>query len=262
MARRKKGKAVHGWLVLDKPAGMTSTQAVGAVRRLFDAKKAGHAGTLDPLATGILPIALGEATKTVPYAVDGAKHYRFTVRWGKRPTPTTPRARRRRPASVRPPREAIAALLPRFTGEIMQTPPVFSAIKVDGNRAYDLARGGRDSRAGARAVHVERSRSWTCRIATRPSSRRAAARAPMCVRSPATWAARWLPRPSDRAAAHRVAPFEEADAVSLAALESAAEERRGGAAAAAAAHRGGPAVCRQSTSARTTPRVCCAGRPC
>ena len=82
MARRKKGKAVHGWLVLDKPAGMTSTQAVGAVRRLFDARKAGHAGTLDPLATGVLPIALGEATKTVPYAVDGTKHYRFTVRWG------------------------------------------------------------------------------------------------------------------------------------------------------------------------------------
>jgi tRNA pseudouridine55 synthase len=82
MARRKRGRAVHGWVILDKPPGMTSTQAVGAVRRLFDARKAGHAGTLDPLATGVLPIALGEATKTVPYAVEGEKHYRFTVRWG------------------------------------------------------------------------------------------------------------------------------------------------------------------------------------
>src|SRR5262249_47678293 len=87
MARRKKGSATHGWLVLDKPAGMTSTQAVGAARRLFDARKAGHAGTLDPLATGVLPIAFGEATKTVPYAVEGAKHYRFTVRWGTRANP-------------------------------------------------------------------------------------------------------------------------------------------------------------------------------
>src|SRR6476620_8587461 len=112
MARRKKGKAIHGWVVLDKPAGMTSTQAVGAVRRLYDARKAGHAGTLDPLATGVLPIALGEATKTVPYAVDGQKSYRFTVRWGEETDTDDAEGRPVATGDTRPERAAIEALLP------------------------------------------------------------------------------------------------------------------------------------------------------
>ncbi len=142
MARRKKGDPVHGWVVLDKPIGVTSTQAVAIVKRLFNAQKAGHAGTLDPLATGILPIALGEATKTVSFAVDGAKAYRFAVRWGgETPTDdaeTGPSAT----SENRPTLEAIGDILPRFVGEISQVPPAFSAIKIDGNRAYDLARDG------------------------------------------------------------------------------------------------------------------------
>jgi tRNA pseudouridine55 synthase len=155
MARRKKGRAIHGWLVLDKPAGMTSTQAVGAARRLFDARKAGHAGTLDPLATGVLPIAFGEATKTVPYAVDGAKHYRFTVRWGAATNTDDAEGEITSESELRPSQPAIAALLPRFTGDILQVPPVFSAIKVDGNRAYDLARSGEAVELQARRVTID-----------------------------------------------------------------------------------------------------------
>jgi tRNA pseudouridine55 synthase len=155
MARRKKGKAVNGWLILDKPIGMTSTQAVGAVRRLFDARKAGHAGTLDPLATGILPIALGEATKTVPYAVDGTKHYRFVVRWGAATDTDDAEGRITETSELRPSRAAIEGLLPQFTGEIMQTPPIYSAIKVAGARAYDLAREGEAVKLEARPVQIE-----------------------------------------------------------------------------------------------------------
>jgi tRNA pseudouridine55 synthase len=155
MARRKKGRAVHGWMVLDKPPGMTSTQAVGAVRRLFNARKAGHAGTLDPLATGVLPIALGEATKTVPYAVDGAKHYRFTVRWGARTDTDDAEGSVTATSDLRPSREAIEALLPRFMGDILQTPPAFSAIKIDGSRAYDLARAGETVELEARLVAIQ-----------------------------------------------------------------------------------------------------------
>ena len=155
MGSRKKGNPVHGWLVLDKPAGMTSTQAVGAVRRLFDARKAGHAGTLDPLATGILPIALGEATKTVPYAVDGAKCYRFTVRWGAATSTDDAEGEITETSTVRPRREAIEAQLEHFTGEIMQVPPAFSAIKVDGHRAYDLAREGELVELAPRPVRID-----------------------------------------------------------------------------------------------------------
>jgi tRNA pseudouridine55 synthase len=141
-ARRSKGKAINGWLVLDKPAGVTSTYAVGAVRRAFGARKAGHAGTLDPAATGVLPIAFGEATKTVPYAVDGEKCYRFTVRWGAETETDDAQGRIVRTSGVRSESAAISALLPRFTGEIMQTPPAYSALKIAGKRAYDLAREG------------------------------------------------------------------------------------------------------------------------
>ena len=142
MTRRKKGNPVHGWVVLDKPLGMTSTQAVGAVRRLFEAQKAGHAGTLDPLATGILPIALGEATKTVPFAVDGEKAYRFSVRFGIETDTDDAEGQVVRTSERLPSAEEIADVLADFTGEISQVPPAFSAIKVDGERAYDLARSG------------------------------------------------------------------------------------------------------------------------
>ncbi len=155
MARRKRGKAVHGWLVLDKPAGMTSTQAVGAVRRAFDARKAGHAGTLDPLATGVLPIALGEATKTVPYAVEGEKGYQFTVRWGAETDTDDAEGRIVATSEARPDRGAIEPLLARFVGELLQTPPAFSAIKIDGERAYDLARAGETVELEPRLVRID-----------------------------------------------------------------------------------------------------------
>ncbi len=155
MARRKKGNAVHGWLVLDKPINMTSTQAVGAVRRAFNAQKAGHSGTLDPLATGILPIALGEATKTVSFAVDGEKAYRFTVRWGAETETDDTEGSVTNSSDKRPSRDEIEALLPRFHGEIMQVPPAYSAIKVDGARAYDLARDGETVVLDARPVVIE-----------------------------------------------------------------------------------------------------------
>ncbi|MET0567882.1 MAG: tRNA pseudouridine(55) synthase TruB [Hyphomicrobiaceae bacterium] len=156
MARRKKGIPVHGWVVLDKPPGMTSTQAVAAVRRLFMAQKAGHAGTLDPLATGVLPIALGEATKTVPFAVDGRKVYRFSVRWGVETDTDDAEGTAVATDASRPSRSQIEALLPQFIGEIMQTPPAFSAIKVDGERAYDLARSGSAVELEARPVVIDR----------------------------------------------------------------------------------------------------------
>lgn len=155
MARRKKGVPVHGWLVLDKPLGLTSTHALAQVKRLFDAQKAGHAGTLDPLATGILPIAFGEATKTVSYAVDGEKSYRFTVRWGVETTTDDAEGPASQSSDVRPSAAAIEAQLPKFVGEIMQVPPQFSAIKIDGDRAYDLARSGETVELEARPVLVD-----------------------------------------------------------------------------------------------------------
>jgi tRNA pseudouridine55 synthase len=133
---------VNGWVVLDKPIGMTSTHAVSRLKRIFTAKKAGHAGTLDPLASGILPIALGEATKTVPFVQDGEKAYRFEVRWGIETDTDDADGKAVRTSDLRPAPHDITALLPRFVGDIMQTPPAFSAIKIAGERAYDLARDG------------------------------------------------------------------------------------------------------------------------
>ena len=225
MARRKKGRAIHGWLVLDKPVGMTSTQAVGAVRRLFDARKAGHAGTLDPLATGVLPIALGEATKTVPYAVDGTKHYRFTVRWGAGTDTDDAEGQTTATSELRPSREAIEALLPRFTGEIMQTPPAFSAIKVDGNRAYDLARAGEIVELEARPVQID---SLTLIDMPDPDTSVFEARCGKgtYVRALARDMGVELGCLGHLIALRRtrVAPFDEAQAVSLASLEAAAEQ--------------------------------------
>ena len=140
--RRKKGEKVDGWLILDKPVDLTSTQAVNIVKRIFDAQKAGHAGTLDPLASGILPIALGEATKTVPYAMDASKTYRFTLQFGEARATDDAEGEVVQTSANRPGDEEIRAILPRFTGLITQVPPAFSAIKVQGERAYDLARAG------------------------------------------------------------------------------------------------------------------------
>jgi tRNA pseudouridine55 synthase len=142
MTRRRKGEKVDGWVIVDKPLGPTSTQVVGRVRRLFDAQKAGHGGTLDPLASGILPIALGEATKTVPYVMDGRKTYRFTVRWGESRATDDAEGSVSGTSAVRPTQAQIEAALPRFVGVISQAPPAYSAIKVQGERAYDLAREG------------------------------------------------------------------------------------------------------------------------
>ncbi|HEY7646213.1 MAG TPA: tRNA pseudouridine(55) synthase TruB, partial [Hyphomicrobiales bacterium] len=155
MARRK-GSIVNGWLVLDKPQSITSTHALNKVKRLFDAAKAGHAGTLDPLATGILPIAFGEATKTIQHVVEGTKEYRFLVRWGIETTTDDAEGEVVTESAERPTREAIEAALPDFRGEIMQTPPRFSAIKVEGERAYDLARDGEAFELQARPVEVHR----------------------------------------------------------------------------------------------------------
>jgi tRNA pseudouridine55 synthase len=153
---RRKGLPVHGWLVLDKPQGMTSTKAVTRVRRLYQAEKAGHAGTLDPLATGVLPIAFGEATKTVPFAVEGVKEYRFSIRFGAETDTDDADGKVLALSDRRPTRAAIEAVLPAFTGEIEQVPPRYSAVRVDGARAYDLARDEEDFALAPRTVSIER----------------------------------------------------------------------------------------------------------
>jgi tRNA pseudouridine55 synthase len=140
MTRRRGGRKLDGWLAIDKPAGMTSTQVVGRVRRITQAAKLGHGGTLDPMATGVLPVALGEATKTVAYVMDGAKRYRFTVRWGEARDTDDADGAVTATSPARPTEAEIRAALPAFTGEIVQGPPAYSAIKIDGQRAYDLAR--------------------------------------------------------------------------------------------------------------------------
>ena len=142
MARRKRGNPVHGWVNFDKPFGMTSTQAVGKVRWLFKAQKAGHAGTLDPYASGILPIALGEATKTVPFLVEARKTYICGVKWGERTNTLDMEGEIVATSDHFPTRAEIEAAIPSFIGKIEQVPPAFSAIKIDGKRAYDLARAG------------------------------------------------------------------------------------------------------------------------
>ncbi|HWV43863.1 tRNA pseudouridine(55) synthase TruB [Pseudorhodoplanes sp.] len=153
---RRDKRDVHGWVVLDKPIGMTSTHAVAVIRRLFSAKRAGHAGTLDPLATGCLPIALGEATKTVPFIMDSRKTYRFTVRWGEERDTDDSEGRVVETSADRPTADQIRAILPRFRGVILQTPPRFSAIKIDGERAYDIARDGEEVELQPREVEIDR----------------------------------------------------------------------------------------------------------
>ncbi len=221
MARRKRGGKVDGWLILDKPLGITSTQAVAAVRRLFDAQKAGHGGTLDPLATGILPIALGEATKTVPYVMDGAKSYRFTLKFGESRTTDDAEGEVMETSAVRPDDVAIQAVLPQFIGLVDQVPPAFSAIKIDGERAYDLAREGEVVELAARKVRID-----DLRLIGRPGADEAVFLA-QCgkgtyMRSLARDIAQHLGSVGHVSALRRlsVGPFDESRAISLESLQT------------------------------------------
>jgi len=153
--RKKKGRPVSGWVVLDKPVGIGSTQCVGKVKWLYQAAKAGHAGTLDPLASGMLPLALGEATRTVPFIMDGQKTYRFTVTWGAETNTDDLEGEVINRSDKRPTKEDILTILPDYTGSVSQVPPKFSAIKIDGERAYKLAREGEEIEIEPRRVEIE-----------------------------------------------------------------------------------------------------------
>ena len=154
--RKPKGRPLDGWLIVDKPQGLTSTDVVNRVRRYFDAQKAGHGGTLDPLATGVLPIAFGAATKTVPYVMDGTKIYHFTLKFGEQRDTDDAEGQVIATSDVRPTDEQIRAALPAFIGDIMQIPPIYSAIKIAGERAYDMAREGRAPEMQPRPARVDR----------------------------------------------------------------------------------------------------------
>ncbi len=156
MAHRRRGRDVSGWIVVDKPTSVSSTAIVNKVKWAFDAKKAGHAGTLDPLATGVLAIALGEATKTVPYVTEATKAYRFVIRFGKATNTDDAEGEVVKESDLRPTNEEIRATLPGFVGEILQVPPQYSAVKVEGKRAYARARAGEDMELTARPLFVER----------------------------------------------------------------------------------------------------------
>ncbi len=156
MARKKKGRDISGWLVVDKPAGLTSTAVVNKVKWAFEAKKAGHAGTLDPAATGVLAVALGEATKTVPYVTDAVKAYRFGIRFGAATNTDDAEGDVIATSDMRPTDDAIRAALTEFRGQIQQIPPQYSAVKVEGERAYKLARDGEEMELAARPLYVER----------------------------------------------------------------------------------------------------------
>lgn len=227
MGRRKKGDAVHGWLVLDKPLDMTSTQAVGKCRWLFNAQKAGHAGTLDPLASGVLPIALGEATKTVPFAQEGDKTYRFTIRWGASTTTQDAEGDITARSDVRPSRDAIEAALPAFVGHVEQIPPQFSAIKVDGERAYDLARSGETVALSARPVRIDALTLLDCADADLAVFEMRCGKGAY-VRSVARDLAAMLGAEGHVAALRRtqVGPFRAEHAIELAALEDLVHKAR------------------------------------
>ncbi|MFZ1989879.1 MAG: tRNA pseudouridine(55) synthase TruB [Alphaproteobacteria bacterium] len=227
MARRKKGQPVHGWVALDKPKGMTSTQAVARVRRLFDAQKAGHAGTLDPLATGILPIALGEATKTVPFVMDRDKVYRFIIRWGEARTTDDAEGEVTQTSDVRPSEDAVRDALPSFVGEIWQTPPKFSAIKIDGERAYDIAREGGEVEIEPRLVEIYEAHYLGAKDADHTELEITCGKGTY-VRSLARDLAQMLGTCGHVAELRRtrVGPFEEKSAISLEKLEALGDSPR------------------------------------
>jgi len=156
MGRKRRGQPVNGWIVIDKPLGLTSTQVLGRLRRVYDPQKIGHGGTLDPLATGLLPVAMGEATKTVSYIMDGRKRYTFTLRWGEATATDDAEGEVTDRSDRRPATAEVEAVLPRFVGLVEQVPPIFSAIKVAGERAYDKARACEDFALAARPVRVHR----------------------------------------------------------------------------------------------------------
>ena len=158
MGRRRNGKPIHGWLNVDKPVGLSSAACVNAVRRITGAAKLGHAGTLDPQASGVLPIALGEATKTMPYVTDAAKRYTFEIVWGERRATDDIEGEIVETSDMRPDRAAIEAALPGFVGEIEQVPPAYSAIKIDGKRAYAMARAGETVELQPRIVRIDEFR--------------------------------------------------------------------------------------------------------
>jgi len=220
MARRRKALPIHGWLVFDKPQGMTSTQAVSRVRHLYGAQKAGHAGTLDPLATGVLTIAFGEATKTMPFAVGGNKQYRFTVRFGAATATDDAEGAIVATSAVRPTRAEIEAALPGFVGEISQVPPRYSALKVAGARAYDLARDEEEFELAPRPALIE-----SLKLVDMPDSDHCLIEARCGKGTYVRALARDLGH-SLGSAAHitelrrtRVGPFDEEAAISLAKLE-------------------------------------------
>ena len=162
MGRKRTGLPINGWLAIDKPLNITSTAVVAMVRRFTGAAKVGHGGTLDPLASGVLPIALGEATKTVAYAMDGKKTYRWTVTWGEERSTDDAEGEAIATSDVRPSREAILAAIPQFLGDIEQVPPIYSAVKVAGKRAYDLARADQEVTLKARIVRIDRYELLEC----------------------------------------------------------------------------------------------------
>ncbi len=216
MPRTRKGRPIDGWIVIDKPAGLTSTDVVNAVKRSLAAQKVGHAGTLDPLATGVLPLALGAGTKTVPYVMDGTKEYVFTLRFGEARDSDDADGVVTETSDVRPTDAAIRAALPAFTGTIMQVPPRFSAVKVQGERAYDLARAGAEVKLAPRPAQVDRFE-----LVARPDADTAVfvveSGKGVYMRSLARDLARALGTVGHVAALRRrrVGPFTEAQAVSL-----------------------------------------------
>jgi tRNA pseudouridine55 synthase len=212
---------VHGWVVLDKPVGMTSTHAVSVIKRLFTAKRAGHAGTLDPLASGCLPIALGDATKTVPFVMDGRKAYTFTVRWGEERDTDDAEGRVVATSDRRPSAEEIVAQLPAFVGAIEQVPPRYSAIKIEGERAYDIARDGEEFELKPRTVNIERL-ELEAMVDADHSRFRAECGKGTYVRALARDLGRLLGCHGHVSALRRTAvgPFAEGDMISLEGLES------------------------------------------
>jgi tRNA pseudouridine55 synthase len=217
--RRSTRVEVNGWLILDKPVGMTSTHAVSRLKRIYNAKKAGHAGTLDPLASGILPVAFGEATKTVPFVQDGEKAYRFTVTWGAETDSDDSDGTVTRTSDLRPRPDQVSDALAAFTGTIMQVPPAYSAIKINGERAYDIARDGETVELAARPVTIHALRL----VSTTPDTAvlEAECGKGTYVRAIARDLGRMLGCLGHVTALRRtrVGPFTEADAVGLEPLE-------------------------------------------
>lgn len=224
--RKRKGDPVHGWLAVDKPVDVTSTQVVGILKRLFNAQKAGHGGTLDPLADGILPIAFGEATKTAQWAMDCDKEYIFTVEWGSSTASQDKEGEVIATSDVRPTKAELEAVLPDFIGDIQQVPPKYSAIKIDGERAYDLARDGEAFEIPSRQVTV-----YSAELVGEPTQSHATFRVVsgkgFYVRAMARDIAKAVGAEGHVSALRRtrVGPMDEGNSISLAELEAMAEDK-------------------------------------